>query len=264
MRPRGTPLICGSRCQVTGRGGGPGAQPHSLRSDVIEGGPVRGKMSLRLLRSRRKALAAPGDTGAMKASSSTTVGSAESSLTWVESMGGPLIAVPVSVLDKWRGCTESGMVIGDGDVSDDYDRACEVDELAGVIAIDGEGAKGLVLADQPATTCYLQEQQAFVRWLGADSEADLIAAAKAVLTDPTTPWEKCGAWETDGPAVLMDSVTAGAELDVEYPNGGGLPEQAPLPIRAGRWTVRAVHASPNDNTSVGLVQLLPLDADPFG
>ncbi|MEV8536387.1 Imm21 family immunity protein [Streptomyces sp. NPDC051211] len=124
--------------------------------------------------------------------------------------------------------------------------------------------QGLVLADEPATTCYLPEHQAFVRWLGADSEADLIAAAKAVLADPTTQWEKCGVWETDGPAVLMDSVTDGAELAVEYPDGGGLPEQAPVPIRPGRWTVRAVHASPNDDTSVGLVQLLPLDGDSLG
>ncbi|MGW3623660.1 Imm21 family immunity protein [Streptomyces sp. NPDC000880] len=199
----------------------------------------------------------------MKTSSSTAASSADPSLIWVESMGGPLIAVPVSVLDGWRGCTESGMVIGDGDVPDDYDRACEVDDLVGVISVGEEGARGLVLADQPATTCYLPEHHAFVRWLGADSEADLIAAAKAVLTDPTTPWEKCGVWETDGPAVLMDSVTAGAELDVEYPNHGGLPEQAPVPIRPGRWTARAVHASPNDDTSVGLVQLLLSDGDSF-
>ncbi|MEV6357269.1 Imm21 family immunity protein [Streptomyces hydrogenans] len=201
----------------------------------------------------------------MKTSSSTAAGSAGPSLTWVESMGGPLIAVPVSVLYGWRGCTESGMVIGDGDVTDDYDRACEVDDLAGVIAVGEEGIRGLVLADEPATTCYLPEHQVFVRWLGADSEADLIAAAKTVLTDPTTQWEECGVWETDGPAVLMDSVTDGAELDIEYPNGGGLPEQAPVPIPLGRWTVRAVHASPNDDTSVGLVQLLPSggeDLDP--
>ncbi|MGW5779853.1 immunity 21 family protein [Streptomyces sp. NPDC003863] len=199
----------------------------------------------------------------MKTSSSTAAGSADPSLTWVESMGGPLIAVPVSVLNGWRGCTESGMVIGDGDVTDDYDRACEVDDLAGVIAVGEEGIRGLVLADEPATTCYLPEHQVFVRWLGADSEADLIAAAKTVLTDPTTEWEECGVWETDGPAVLMDSVTDGAELDIEYPNGGGLPEQAPVPIPPGRWTVRAVHASPNDDTSVGLVQLLPSGGDSF-
>lgn len=199
----------------------------------------------------------------MMKTSSSKASSAESSLIWVEALGGPLIAVPVSALDGRRGCTQSGMVISDGDLSDDYDRACEVDGLAGVIAVGEEDARGLVLADQPATTCYLPEHQAFVRWLGADSAAGLIAAAEAVLSDPTTQWETCGAWETDGPAVLMDSVTDGAELDVEYPNAGGGPEQAPVPIRAGRWAVRAVDASPDDATSVGLVQLLPSGGDPL-
>ncbi len=148
------------------------------------------------------------------------------------------------------------MVIGEGDFRDDYDRACEVEGLTGVIAVGEEGARGLVLADEPASTCYLPDHRAFVRWLGAESEADLFAAAEAVFADPTTEWEECGVGETDGPAVLMDSVTAGSELDVEYPNGGGLPEEAPVPIGPGRWTVRAVHASPNEHTSVGVVQLL--------
>ncbi|MER7766927.1 Imm21 family immunity protein [Kitasatospora sp. NPDC096140] len=182
-------------------------------------------------------------------------------LLWVESMGGPLIAVPVSALPRWHGCTESGMVIGDGDDRDDYDRACEVADPAGVIAVGGEDARGLVLADQPATTCYLPEHHAFVRWLGADSEADLIAAARAVLADPGTAWEECGVWETDGAAVLMDSVTAGAELGVEFPDGRGRPEQAPVPLRPGSWTVHAVHASPNEYTSVGVVRLLPRSTD---
>ncbi|UGY90271.1 Imm21 family immunity protein [Streptomyces gobiensis] len=193
----------------------------------------------------------------MKTSSSTAASSAEPSLTLVESMGGPLIAVPVSALDGWWGCTESGVGIGDGDVRDDYDRACGVEGLAGVIAVGEEGLRGLVLADDPARTCYLPEHHAFVRWLAAESEADLIAAAKTVLADPTTEWEECGVWETDGPAVLMDSVTAGAELDVEYPDGGGLPEQAAVTIGPGRWTVRAVHTWANEETWVGLVQLLP-------
>ncbi|MEU9303316.1 Imm21 family immunity protein [Streptomyces sp. NPDC048269] len=194
----------------------------------------------------------------MKTSSPSASCSAEPSLTWVESMGGPLIAIPVSALDGWWGCTESGMVISDGDVRDDYDRACDVEGLAGVIAVGEEGRRGLVLADEPARSCYLPGHHAFVRWLAADSEADLIAAAKVVLADPTTEWEECGVWETDGPAVLMDSVTAGAELDVEYPDGGGLPEQAPVTIGPGRWTVRAIHTWANEDTSVGLVQLLPV------
>ncbi|MFF4143969.1 Imm21 family immunity protein [Streptomyces sp. NPDC001698] len=188
---------------------------------------------------------------------SAAAGSTEPSRTWVESMGGPLIAVPVSALPRWHGCTQSGMVVGSGDVLDDYDRACEVEGLAGVIAVGEEGAQGLVLADEPASSFYLPEHQAFVRWLGANSEADLVAAARAVLADSTTMWEECGIWETDGPAVLMDSVTAGAEFSVEHPNGGGMPEQAPVALPPGIWMVRAVHASPIEDTSVGVIQLLP-------
>ncbi|MGW0999858.1 Imm21 family immunity protein [Streptomyces sp. NPDC002520] len=188
---------------------------------------------------------------------SAAAGSTEPFRTWVESMGGPLIAVPVSALPQWHGCTQLGMVVGGGDVLDDYDRACEVEGLAGVIAVGDEGAQGLVLADEPASSCYLPEHQAFVRWLGANSEADLVAAARAVLADSTALWEECGIWETDGPAVLMDSVSAGAELSVKYPNGKGMPEQAPVALPPGIWMVRAVHASPVEDTSVGVIQLLP-------
>ncbi|WP_436536751.1 Imm21 family immunity protein [Actinoplanes sp. HUAS TT8] len=172
-------------------------------------------------------------------------------------MGGPLIVVPVAALPRWHGCTESGNAAGSGDVVDDYDRACEVDGLAGVIAFGEDGDQGLVLADEPALSCYLPEHQAFVRWLGADSEVDLIAAAQAVLADPATVWEECGVWTTGGPAVLIDSVTAGAELTSEYPNGGGLPDQSPVSIPPGSWTIRAVHASPTEDTSVGVIQLSP-------
>jgi Immunity protein 21 len=171
-------------------------------------------------------------------------------------MGGPLIVVPVSALSRWDGGTESGNAAGSGEVVDDYDRACDVDGLAGVIAVGKDGDQGLVLADEPAVSCYLPEHQVFVRWLGADSEVDLIAAAQAVLADPATVWEECGVWTTDGPAMLMDSVTAGAQLTSEYPNGGGLPDQAPVSIPPGSWTIRAVYASPTERTSVGVIQLL--------
>lgn len=174
-------------------------------------------------------------------------------------MGGPLAAVPVSALSAWRGCTEGGSVLGDGDTPDDYDRACDVEDLAGVVAVGEGGAQALVLADEPATSCFLAEQRVFLRWLGADSEADLVAAVEAVLADATTPWEVCGTWATDGPAVLMDSAVAGADLTVEYP-GGGRPEQAPVPLTAGVWTIRAAHIRIDGRTSVGLVQILPVDA----
>ncbi|MFE7211260.1 Imm21 family immunity protein [Streptomyces sp. NPDC001698] len=150
-------------------------------------------------------------------------------------MGGPLIVIPVSALAAWRGCTQTGAVVGDSTAPDDYDRACAVTELAGAIRIGDSGAQALVLADEPATSCYLPEYRTFLRWLAAGSETGLKAAAEAVLADPATEWEECGTWRSDGPAVLMDSVEAGADLSVVYP-GGGMPSQAPVrcPPAVGR------------------------------
>lgn len=145
---------------------------------------------------------------------------------------------------------------GDATAPDDYDRACAVDDLAGVIAVGESGAQALVLADEPATSCYLPEHGAFLRWLAADSEAGLKAAAEVVLADPATSWEECGSWVSDGPAVLMDSAEAGSELDTEY-HGGGMPAQASVPLPAGRWRVRATHTKADEGNWVGLVQILP-------
>lgn len=178
-----------------------------------------------------------------------------SDLDWVQSMGGPLIVVPASALDQWGGCTEDGVIVGGTDTPDDYDRACEVEGWAGVISV-GAGACALVLADEPATTCYLPEHNIFLRRLAADSDAELLEAAEAVLNEPSGEWEDCGIWETDGAAVLMDSAEAGADLDVEYPGSGGLPEQARIPVSAGRWSIRAFHKT-DDFPWVGIVQLLP-------
>jgi hypothetical protein len=179
-------------------------------------------------------------------------------LTWVESMGGPLIVVPVSALQYWGGCTEGGMIIGDSDQPDDYDRACEVEGLAEVIGLRGHGDTfALVLGDEPATTCYLPEHKTFMRWLAAGSDVELLAATEAALNDPATPWEECGLWETDGrPAVLMDSAEAGKNLGLPYPDGSGEPDQAPVHLPAGRWRVRAFQKT-GDSPWISVVQLLP-------
>ncbi|MBW8797443.1 MAG: immunity 21 family protein [Streptomyces sp.] len=194
----------------------------------------------------------------MSASSAIAADTSQASPVWVASMGGPLTVVPVSALAAWHGCTERGVMVGDATAPDDYDRACAVDDLAGVITV-GENGQALVLADEPATSCYLPERRAFLRWLAADSEAGLRAAADAVLADRATVWEECGTWLSDGPAVLMDSAEAGSELGIEYP-GGGMPAQASIPLPAGRWRVRATHTKVDGENWVGLVQLLPTDS----
>jgi hypothetical protein len=181
---------------------------------------------------------------------------------WVSSMGGPLIAVPVSALHQWGGCTADGVIVGGTGRQDDYDRACAVEGYAAVISLGATGtASVLVLGNEPATTCYLPEQRIFLRWLAADSDTELFAAAEAVLGDPATPWEKCGVWETDGPAVLMDAAEAGRDLGVPYPDGRGRPDEAPVPVPAGRWEVRACHKT-GEFPWVGVVQLLPTGPRP--
>ncbi|WP_232838762.1 Imm21 family immunity protein [Streptomyces geranii] len=177
-------------------------------------------------------------------------------LNWVASMGGPLIVIPVSALQEWSGCTEAGMIIGDTDDPDDYDRACAVEDLAAVIDVGPAGAQALVLGDESARTCYLPERRAFVRRLAADSDTELLVAAERLLDNPTTAWEAAGVWETDGPAMLMDSAEAGADLDRPYPDRPELPEQAPVAVPAGRWIVRAVHVT-SEFPWVGVVQLVP-------
>ncbi|WP_055643923.1 Imm21 family immunity protein [Streptomyces venezuelae] len=175
---------------------------------------------------------------------------------WVSSMGGPLVVVPVTVLREWGGCTDEGIIVGEGDEPDDYDRACGVDELAGVIDVGSGGGRALVLGDEPAMTMYLPERRAFVRWIGAYSEEELVAEAEAVLDAPGIPWEECGVWETDGAAVLMDSAEAGADLGVPYPGGTRMPEQADVLVPAGRWRIGA-HQASGESASVGVVRLLP-------
>ncbi|MEV7526310.1 Imm21 family immunity protein [Streptomyces sp. NPDC091371] len=80
--------------------------------------------------------------------------------------------------------------------------------------------------------------------------------ARHHLRDPATPWEGCGVWETDGPAVLMDSAEAGRDLGVSYPDGRGQPAGAAVPVPPGRWGVRAFHKT-DEFPWVGVVQLLP-------
>ncbi|RSS79941.1 Imm21 family immunity protein [Streptomyces sp. WAC06614] len=195
----------------------------------------------------------------MISSSSTADDASRPSPVWVESMGGPLIVVPVSALASWGGCTESGVMAGDATTPDDYDRACAVEDLAGVIPVGENGSQALVLADEPATSCYLPELRTFLRWLAADSEGELSAAADAALADPATVWEECGTWVSDGPAVLMDSAEAGSDLGIEYPDGG-MPAEAAVPLPAGRWRVRATHTKVGEENWVGLVRLLPVES----
>lgn len=154
---------------------------------------------------------------------------------WVESGGGPLIVVPESVLSAWAG--------GDGD---DYDRACAVDGYAGLVSVGQSHA--LVLGDEPASTAFLPDRGAFVRWGAADSEHELLGSIDAALG--TAVWEETLVWNVPGPMALFDSAWPGDEMEPE--------NHVRLETAAGRYLVRAAQVMPVPETTFCLVQLVPL------
>ncbi|KOG38645.1 immunity 21 family protein [Streptomyces resistomycificus] len=155
---------------------------------------------------------------------------------WVESGGGPLIAVPETVLPFWAGA--------DGDeTASDYDRACEVDGFIGLLPVGDSAA--LVFGDEPASTTYLPDHRTFVRWSAADSEAALLAEVPAALD--TAAWEAEVRWSVPGAVVLFDAAWPGTDATRA--------DRVRIALEPGRYAVRAAHVRPGPETWLGLVQL---------
>ncbi|AVH60149.1 MULTISPECIES: immunity 21 family protein [Streptomyces] len=155
---------------------------------------------------------------------------------WVESGGGPLIAIPEVVLPFWAGAN------GD-DLSSDYDRACDVDGFFGLLPVGDTWA--LVLGDEPASTSYLPEHGTFVRWCAAASEDELLSGVPAALA--TAVWEPEVEWNVPGPVVLFDAAWPGPASERT--------DHLKVALEPGRYAVRAAYVEPGPETWVGLVQL---------
>ncbi|MFS8200068.1 immunity 21 family protein [Streptomyces sp. CWNU-52B] len=155
---------------------------------------------------------------------------------WVESGGGPLIAIPEGVLPFWTGA--------DGDeLASDYDRACEVEGYVGLLPVGNVTA--LVLGDEPAATAYLPQHATFVRWFAGESERELLAGVPAALD--TAAWGREVHWQVPGDVVLFDAAWPGEEST----KTGHLR----IPLAPGRYAVRTAHAEPGPETWLGLIQL---------
>jgi len=166
-------------------------------------------------------------------------------LTWVESAGGPLLVVPASALSHWGGSTDD-----DGPVETwgDYGRACAVEGYIGLLSVGGQQA--LVLGDEPATTAYLPAERLFLRWAAADSEAELVAAAKRALQGHVQ-WEEDLVWDIREPVVLFDPAWPGSEIEPD--------NHLVLDIEPGRYRVRATYVEDRSNWMF-LVRLQPAPA----
>ncbi|MFH9096505.1 Imm21 family immunity protein [Streptomyces albidoflavus] len=151
--------------------------------------------------------------------------------------------------------TALGEVLGEAGGRDDYDRTCEVGGLAGVISVGTESAGALVLADLPERTCFLPEELLFVRWAGAGSEGALLTAARATPGDPGRPRHRLGG--VRGLGHRRSCCADGLGRGRHRPGGGahrGVPDQAPVPLPAGRWRVLAARRTDTD-PGVNVVRL---------
>ncbi|MEU3098286.1 immunity 21 family protein [Streptomyces sp. NPDC006967] len=158
---------------------------------------------------------------------------------WVESGGGPLIAVPETVLPFWAGA--------DGEeTASDYDRACEVDGLLGLLPVGDAAA--LVLGDEPAATAFLPEHGTLVRCVAGDSEAELLGCVPAALH--TARWRSEVHWKVPGTVLLFDAAWPGRH--------SGATDHVRLTLDPGRYAVRAARVQPGPETWLILVQLRPL------
>ena len=135
-----------------------------------------------------------------------------SQLPWVDSGGGPLIAVPTSALGEWTGAS-----MDDGDSWGDYDRACQVDGFVGVLDVGADQA--LVLADEPASTTYLPDRRIFVRWIYANSEAEVVRLVPRALK--IADWKDAGTWTTSGPPSCSTPATPATGWSTEDERADG-------------------------------------------
>ena len=98
-----------------------------------------------------------------------------------------------------------------GQLGSDYDRACAVDNLIGVVPV-GDGF-GLILAGEPLPTTWISDVPgaagALVRWEYADADDD-VRIAIDLLEDPPNV-EGQVAFEVIGSLVLFDSAYPGTQ-----------------------------------------------------
>lgn len=149
------------------------------------------------------------------------------SLTWLETDGGPFIVVPHAALSHWTG------------TGGDYDRACEVMDLVGVLELS-DGVEALVLGDEPLPTAYLPEYQVLVRWCHAESGVNVAGTVLAGL--PTAEWEEGPVLSTNGALVMFDAAYSGTQA-------GTLTCSSVLELGGGRCRVESATLEPDSLTS---------------
>jgi hypothetical protein len=172
---------------------------------------------------------------------------------WISSNGGPLILLEEDLLPHWSGTDppRDGRVLDTRfrldilSVATDYDRACSADGL--IATLDVGTGTALVIGGEPLDTKWVRlkdDEGYLVRWLFADSDADVDAA---VLGVPAHLFSKADLHiQIGGPMRLFDSAFPGDQI---------VTSSALVEVSVGTYAVATAEYSPDSHTSILLHKL---------
>lgn len=172
---------------------------------------------------------------------------------WVGEAAGPLLLLPEILLPGWSGIDvpEHRAVTAtfrwnlEEPRASDYDRACDIEDEVGVIAV-GHG-QGLVLSGGLRPTTWLPRPWGgmVARWEYAENEGAMEAALAGIPEG--LGWEPRGhVVVTSSPLVLFNSAEPGPEQVMP---------RLTVELVAGRYSVGWSRYEPDELTAIGLVAL---------
>ena len=171
---------------------------------------------------------------------------------WIESAGGPLILLPLSDLSLWEGSRppSAGRTVeanfrwnDESDPATDYDRACDIKDLLGIVQV-GQ-VEALVLGDEPLPTAWLPYKGrpggVAVRWRYADNEQSVASRLAEILAHEAA--EPAVTLHVPSSTLLMfDSAVAGADLETA--------EGLLIELQPATYRVSSAEFNPDERTSL--------------
>ncbi|WP_248965913.1 Imm21 family immunity protein [Sphaerisporangium perillae] len=157
---------------------------------------------------------------------------------WIETAGGPFVLVAINDAPSWTG------------YRGDYEHACAVDGVTGVVGFGDIGTKktALVIWDEPLRTAYLPERATFVQWMYADSEDWLLRLVDTEFSSAV--WEDGPIVELQDVETLFDSATPGVEL-IES-------DFLEIRMEAGMYQVQTADIESGDRRAARIHRLVPM------
>jgi hypothetical protein len=176
---------------------------------------------------------------------------------WIESAGGPLLLLSEKNLGNWGGVfalvsgPAAAASYSPGGNPTDYDRACSVEGLIGLITIGAE--EGVVFGGEPLQTAWLPRHAArggmIVRWVFGESENEFLDWTDKI---PEEVFHLDGPCRFKGPRLfLFDAGLAGHNVKTR-PD-----EYLLIELEPGAYDIKTAVYQPDDRTSMVVHRFQP-------